>query len=440
MSLRHIEKTIWVLFIVIPVLNAQENVLSLNKTIHIAKHNDLWLVENYYSQKSIESLSITAGTLPDPKMSVDFLNYPIDSFDFGREPMTQVKVGISQMFPRGKTRQLTRKQLSIKSEIFPFQRLDRSAKVEVMATRLWLDAYKTQESIELIEQNRSLFEQLADVAESNYSTAFGKTQQQDIVRAQLELTRLEDRLNVLQQDFDTSMQLLSKWLTDRFTQEYMDLDVVEGINNSENWFVDKKLPSLILKYSIDLSDNQILQLLNDHPAVVAIQQKIKASETGVEIAKQKYKPALSVHASYGLRGDSPEGLTRSDFLTFGLSFDVPLFTKNRQDKQLESAVAINDATQSQVYQLLKQMLASYKSSKAQLLQINKRQSLYRDKLLPQMREQAEASLTAYTNDNGDFAEVVRSRIAQLNAEIDALNIDVKRQELIAQINYFFTQV
>ena len=55
-----------------------------------------------------------------------------------------------------------------------------------------------------------------------------------------------------------------------------------------------------------------------------------------------------------------------------------------------------------------------------------------------MAEQAEASLTAYTNDDGDFAEVVRARIAELNAQIDALNIDVERQKTIVQINYYFT--
>lgn len=54
-----------------------------------------------------------------------------------------------------------------------------------------------------------------------------------------------------------------------------------------------------------------------------------------------------------------------------------------------------------------------------------------------MHEQAEASLTAYTNDDGDFAEVVRSRIAELNAQIDALNIRVEQQKTIVQMNYYF---
>jgi len=70
---------------------------------------------------------------------------------------------------------------------------------------------------------------------------------------------------------------------------------------------------------------------------------------------------------------------------------------------------------------------------------NERQLLYQVQLLPQIHEQAEASLTAYTNDDGDFAEVVRSRIAELNAQIDALGIDVERQKNIIELNYYFIE-
>ena len=54
-----------------------------------------------------------------------------------------------------------------------------------------------------------------------------------------------------------------------------------------------------------------------------------------------------------------------------------------------------------------------------------------------MREQAEASLNAYTNDDGDFAEVVRARIADLNARIDALDIDVDLFKTNIRLNYYF---
>jgi len=86
---------------------------------------------------------------------------------------------------------------------------------------------------------------------------------------------------------------------------------------------------------------------------------------------------------------------------------------------------------------MRKLLASYSSAKGRLLRLKDRQNLYKDKLLPQINDQAEASLTAYTNDDGDFAEVVRSRIAVLNAEIDELTLNVEEQKLLLELNYLF---
>jgi outer membrane protein TolC len=429
---------------VIFTINVQaQKPLSLNKAINIAQHNDLWLIKNRYQQKATEAQSISVGELPDPKVSLAFLNYPTDTFDFGQEPMTQIKVGVSQMFPRGNTLALKREQLELKSDIFPFQRLDRSEQVKVTVSKLWLEAYKAQESIALIEKNRSLFEQLSEVAESSYSSALGRTSQQDIIRAQLELTRLEDRLTVLNQKYDSSIQMLSGWISDYFLQDYESLDVVTGLNNSQHIKLEKQLPNITIKnhsFLIVKDDNKLFELFKNHPAVIALQQKKEVSEKGIDLAKQKYKPAWGVNASYGYRGESQSGINRADFLTLGVTFDVPLFTKNRQDKQLQSAVATHDAVATEELFLLRQMLASYKSTLTQLTRLNERQELFLQTLLPQMNEQAEASLSSYTNDTGDFAEVVRSRIAELNAQLDALNIAVERQKVISQLNYFFKQV
>ncbi len=437
-------KFLYVSILVVLSINVQaQNTLSLEKTISIAQHNDLWLIKNQYQQKSTEALSVSVGELPDPKVSLAFLNYPTDTFDFGQEPMTQIKVGVSQMFPRGNTLALKREQLELKSDMFPFQRLNRSEQVKVTVSKLWLDAYKAQESIALIEKNRSLFEQLSEVAESSYSSALGRTSQQDIIRAQLELTRLEDRLTVLNQKYDSSIQMLSGWISDYFLQNYEDLDVVAGLNNSQHIKLKNQLPSITIQddsFLILKDDNKLFELFKNHPAVVALQQKTAVSEKGIDLAKQKYKPAWGINASYGYRGESPSGINRADFLTLGVTFDVPLFTKNRQDKQLQSAVANNDAVVTEELFLLRQMLASFKATLTQLNRLNERQELFQQTLLPQMNEQAEASLSSYTNDTGDFAEVVRSRIAELNAQLDALNIAVERQKTISQLNYFFKQV
>ena len=82
------------------------------------------------------------------------------------------------------------------------------------------------------------------------------------------------------------------------------------------------------------------------------------------------------------------------------------------------------------------MRAGYESARSHLQYLNQRKTLYEKRLLKEVHDQAQASLTAYTTDAGDFAEVVRARIAELNANIDFLNISIDRLLAITQLNYF----
>ncbi len=417
--------------------------LTLAKAIEVSKLNDPWLIGNQHTQQSLESMSIAAGTLPDPKVSVGLANLPADTFDFAQEGMTQFKVGVSQMFPRGDSLSIRKAQLELMGSQYPYQRQDRKAKVTVLVSHLWLDAYKAQQSIALINNKRALFEELANVAQASYSSALGKTRLQDIVRAQLELTRLDDRLTKLSQHNDMFRARLSEWLNDYFVDNNLSTSFVKNQEIPTDFVLARRLPDTQLTNpqlyrEIRETNPQILfDYLSDHPAVKVIEQKIKASSSAIELAQQKYKPEWGINASYGYRDNDPMENDRADLFSVGVTFDLPLFTSNRQDKQVESAVSRTEAVKTEKRLLLRKLIASFETTKAQLVRLNQRQQLFQQQLLPQMLEQAEASLTAYTNDDGDFAEVVRARIAELNAEIDALSIDVDRQKTIIQLNYLF---
>jgi len=422
--------------------------LSLSGAVQSACANDPWLLGNQHTQDSLESLSLASGTLPDPEVSLGIANMPTDTFDFAQDSMTQFKVGVSQVFPRGDSLDLKRKQLKLMGSQYPFQRQDRRGRVAVTVANLWLDAYKAQESIALIERDRSLFEQLADVAQAGYAAALGGTRQQDIVRAQLELTRLDDRLAVLNQQREVALQRLAEWRSVHF----LPPESSEGSSGSYSLnsallssatTLDRQLPDIVLlnpELYIDgaETDPQLLyQYISGHAVVKGVERKIAVSRTAIELAEQKYKPEWGVTASYGYRDRDSRGIDRADFFSVGVSFDLPFFTGNKQDRELQSAVSQTEAVRTEKWLLLRKLMASFEAYKVQLLRLDQRRELYFSTLLPQMHVQAEASLTAYTNNDGDFSEVVRARIAELNANIDALSIDVDRQKVRAHLNYFF---
>ncbi len=438
-----------VLSIIVPAAKASAaevgHVLSLEQAVAVAQRNDPWLVENHHAEEAVSSMSVAAGTLPDPTVTLGLANFPTDTFDIGQEAMTQLKVGVTQMMPRGDTLHLKRRQLQTIAGRYPYERLDRQAQTVVKVGQLWLDAYQAEESISLIEADRPLFEQLTDVAEAGYSSALGKTRQQDIIRAHLELTRLDDRLTMLRQQQQTATARLAEWLHGAFPLDHGETSSPKQHDIPPAFELQRKLPDITMlepalyTAPVKASPTSLYPFLAEHPAVKVIEQQIEAGNLGIDLARQQYKPMWGVSASYAYRDDDPVGRERADFLSVGLSFDLPFFTANRQDKEVQSAVSQAEAVKARKWALLRQMAAEFEQNRVQLVRLTERQDLYRRELLPRMHEQTEASLTAYTTDDGDFAEAVRARIAELNARLDDLEIAVQRQKTILRLNYFFMQ-
>ncbi|HBP78657.1 MAG TPA: transporter, partial [Halomonas sp.] len=279
---------------------------NLQKAIQIAIDQDPWLTGSASIETALENEAIASAQLPDPQISLKAGNLPVDTFDLNQEGMTQFSVGISQKFPRGDSLALAKQQKQQLAAQQPMLRQDREARVEATVSQLWLEATRAQLSISRIERDRSLFEQLAEVAEVSYASAFGMTRQDDVIRAQLELTRLEDRLTDLRQQQEAEERQLTEWLGSEamlpIAEDFPELVLVEP-----SLFTDAERPSRQLWY----------ERVRRHPAVLALEQKIDAMETGVDVARQQYKPEWGVSAQYGYREDDPMGGRRSDLFSVG---------------------------------------------------------------------------------------------------------------------------
>ncbi|MBW8190937.1 TolC family protein [Neiella marina] len=399
---------------------AEETKLSLAKAVNLALSGDIWQEGNKLNGQAFLSEATAASSLPDPRINISAANIPTDTFNFDQEGMTQLKVGVSQMFPRGDTLQLRREQGKEKNELTLIAAKVRSAKVTSLVSQIYLDAWLAQHIADLIENNRYLFEQLVDVTEKGYTSAAGNTRQQDLIRADLELARLDERVLRIRQQFDTSLQLLLEWLPPEAIANALTIDAPE-------------IEPLAVFKAGELS--ALTRVLAKHPTVRGIEQQREIANTDVEIAKQSYKPEWGLTASYGYRQDDPYGNSRADFLSVGVTFDLPIFTESRQDKQVDAARyrALSVETERQL--LLRKLSAEFESLTAQINRLERRELQYSQKLLQQTNQQADSALNAYTADRGDFAEVMRAYIAVLNTQIEASQIQVERLKKVVQLNY-----
>jgi len=400
--------------------------LSLESAISLAIEVDPWLSGSDQMERALREEAVAAGSLPDPQLNLTAVNVPITSFDVGQENMTQLAVGVSQQFPRGRTRALSRQQKEILAGVEPLRRSERRAALRVDVSTLFLDAYLAQASRRLIEEDRGLFEQLVDAATAQYTSASGRARQQDLIRAQLELIRLDDRLTRLVQQQEVAQRRLA------------ELAPAAGRMPVADRLPDLYTPSVDQLISAPATADALFDRLRMHPALRAIDRQLESVATSTDLARQKYRPGFGLRAQYGYRAEDPDGRSRDDLLTLGITFDLPLFRGHRQDRQVNAAVAREAAARTDRDLLIRELVSRLDTERAELIRLDQRRQLYRERLLPQMSQQAEASLAAYNNADGDFAEAVRSRIAELDAKIDSLEIDVTRQQTLARIHYLLT--
>ena len=403
-------------------LTLTQKKLNFYETIRQAKQTDPWLKGNLYRQQSLESLSRAAIILPAPTISIKQANFVTDSLSLNRDPMGQLQLGINQTFPRGESLAIKQRQLKIQSLQYPYQRQDRQAKIKLTVGSLWLDIFLIRQSAALIEKNKSLFEQLLQVAQTRYASTLNMSHQQAIVLAELELNKVKDKLLALQQKERQLLGELKQWIPQQYGIAITDsLPIVEVTPNKQ-----------ILNHDL-LTDEQTIHYFYQHPAIIALDKKIMASGLNTELNRQKYKPQWSMNAKYGYRDN------RDDLLSIGVTFDLPTFVQSKNDEKIKASVLQTEALKTEKMLLLKRMLGQFLSAQDRLEKLLERQALYDNELLAKFHQRTEVAINAYNNDIDDFSEVMRTQIAALYADIERLTLSVNEQKLRLEINYLLTK-
>ena len=136
-----------------------------------------------------------AGALDDPHLGVALLNLPVDTWRFNQEPMTQKQVSIAQKFPWfGKLDLKTRMAVlaaKIAEARWQGQRLALARQIVTAYFDLALAVRGDQINAQLMD----LVKQLMQSSESRYASGMGL--QQDVLQAQVQLSRLLDEQNDL---------------------------------------------------------------------------------------------------------------------------------------------------------------------------------------------------------------------------------------------------
>jgi outer membrane protein, heavy metal efflux system len=320
-------------------------------------------------------------SLPDPMFSAGYnaSGNPLPGAGLGTEPIANIGVMVSQELPYPGKLDL-RASIASREADAEFQqieaaRLSITARVKQAYYRL---AY-TYAVGDVLTRNRDLLDTLLKVSENRY--AVGQAAQQDVIKAQTQLSILELQLERIRQERATREGELNALLS---------RPIAAPVGR----------PDDLQLTAFDISLDSLVTLASEHaPMLRRDQIMIDRAQLSVDAARRDYKPDFAVTGGYYYMGAMPP------MYEFRFDVKVPLQRARRAAAVAERLSTVEQARST--YDSTRLGLQGRVQEDYQMASTSVRLArLYRDTVLPQARLALESSMASYETGHVDFLSVL----------------------------------
>jgi outer membrane protein TolC len=345
-----------------------------------------------------EEISV-AGAFDDPRLGVGVANVPTDGYSFSQEPMTQKQLFIAQKFPWfGKLDLRTQKAAVIverQKALIEAKRLDLIASLSTT----FYDLGFVDESLQVNAELTQMVSRMLQVAEAGYAS--GRSLQQDVFQAQVELGKLMDERVNLEKRRRTMAARINALLN---RPEYEEVEVPPEPGALE----------------IELDPAITRQLALTHNPMLRVRQAdIDRAAINIDLAEKDYFPDMDFRVGYGQRDEDRTGRNLPDFMSASVVVTVPLWQKQKQDKKLlAQRNRLKSATKS--YNNL-QLALPHKVDALlnEISAVQENHRLFRKGLIEQTANWSLSALSAYEVGKVDFDTMINAHLRVLRFELQA---------------------
>ncbi len=392
-----------------PVVRANEAPLTLREAERLALESDP-LTRRYDAlSAAYAEQAVADAQLPDPKLSLGVQDIPTSSPRFTQDDFTQLSVGVQQAIPPGATLKYRAAQTTALGEAETARAQEQARRLVSSVRGSWFETYYQARALDILRASHTLLSQLLQITRTQYST--GLTGAQDLLNAELELRQIKERITATETAHETARAELMRWL---------------GHPRAPRVLAEE-FPLLALP-----TERAVIEAhLDEHPLMAAEAAMVRASDSEVNQAREQYKPGWEVDVGYGARGGG-----RTDYISAGVTLELPLFADKRQDRRLaaskQQAIAASYARDDQRRELLHRLESGY----AAWTGLGKRLAAYEKEIVPQAAQNAELALKAYQNNSVDFTSVMRAQLTGQEVQLQALRVRIDHAKAQADLLYF----
>jgi outer membrane protein, heavy metal efflux system len=365
----------------VPLAEAEQIALQANPEIRVAAR-----------KVAIAEIHVSgAGALDDPSVMYRGWQVPLTKpWDYNAA-MNMFMVG--QSFP-GPGKRALRSQVATDAISVAKAELEaKKREVSAAVRKAFYDLLRTADELRVHDEQVGIARQAFEAARIKYSV--GKVPQQDVLKAQVGLTKLIEHLVMLEQDADLSRATLNT-LLGRSPDTALEI--------TGQHVVPAQIPTLA----------ELKQLaLQSRPELMASAATTKQAQDEVALARKQYTPDFSANVGYMLM---PSGSQfRNNYMIEG-SMTLPWLNRRKHESEISEAQATVaehqsefDAMRLAVFQQIQDALVRAKSAKRLV-------DLYQDSLRPQSEATLRSTVIAYENDRTDILTLLESQNTTLEVD------------------------
>jgi outer membrane protein, heavy metal efflux system len=331
-------------------------------------------------------------TLPDPMISGGWMGNIVPPFSVQTgDPSSARALSFSQEIPfPGKLSLRGRiADTEADAERWNYER----TKLAVISNlkQTYYDLAFIDKSIETVQKDKDLLEKLAKIAEVRYSV--GKGMQQDVIRAQVEVSKLLERLTLLDQRKGVAQSMLRNLL---FRPPDAPLGVSAELKKTEVSYSLNELEGIAEASAPDLKSQE---------------REIDKNQLALSLAKKDYYPDFGVAFTYLNRPQMPE------MYGVNITAKVPLYFWKKQRYGVEEAASglvsskkRTEAVKANLFFKVKDQYLAMKASERLM-------DLYSKAIVPQSTLALDASLSSYQVGGIDFLSLLTNFLTVLDYEL-----------------------
>ncbi|WP_172196617.1 TolC family protein [Niveibacterium sp. COAC-50] len=352
-----------------------------------------------------------AGALPDPMLKIELMdvtNMGTTSVRLSPAQVGSTQYTFSQQLPFWGKRDLRRDVAESGARVAEFTAEDMTQELLALVKRGYAQYWQVTRLQEVTQELGSLGEKMEQVARSRYAS--GLVAQQDVIRAQLELTSLKQEQIQLDNERQTMRAILNGLLARGPQAPLAEPEQLRSIPS----------PAALQM------DALVDRLRGRNPQLSAELAKTLGAEKSRDLTYRNRMPDLNLGIVPVQRGSSVNEWQLMFEVNLPLQFDSRRSQEREAERMLDAARARAESTASRLIGELGGSLAALDASR-------RIEAITASTLLPQTEATFQSALAGYETGRVDFATLIDAQRAIRKARQDLIKARADQQARLADI-------